>query len=238
LIELVRSTESTLTSIRKLAQLSIDQFSDKRFGEFFNRTITKDIEKTNQLLNSLLDYVRVTTPVRRTGTVHTLIEGVLKKHQTRLDGKKIHVSWEFEKDLPETTVPDEQLRYILDSVVQYALIVMPAKGNLEFQTKSVSLQSERADDQTWLEEDRKVIQVSVSFSGVEKPGESFGPGGAISVPEKGESLNFQLLLIDAIAKRNRGKMKVEADEKKAQTSIMLRFPAERRKIVYYPATCP
>jgi hypothetical protein len=221
-------------------QLSIDQFSDKRFGEFFYRTITKDIEKTNQLLNSLLDYVRVTTPLRRTGTVHTLIEGVLKKYRTRLDEKKIRVSWEFEKDLPETTVPDEQLRYILDSVVQYALTVMPGKGSLEFQTKSVPLQRERGDDQTWLEEDRKVIQLSVFFSGVEKPGEAFGPRGAISVPEKEESLNFQLLLIDAIAKRNHGKMKVEVevDEKKAKTSIMLRFPAERRKIVYYPANRP
>ncbi len=216
----------------------MDQFSDKRFGEFFSRTITKDIEKTNQLLNSLLDYVRVTTPIQRTGTVHTLIEGVLKKHQTRLDEKKIHVSWEFEKDLPETTVPDEQMRYILDSAVQYALTVMPAKGSLEFQTKSLSLQSERGDDRTWLEEDRKVIQVSVSFSGVEKPAGPFGPGKAISVPEKEENLNFQLLLIDAITKRNRGKMKVEADGNKGQTSIRLRFPAERRKIVYYPATRP
>ncbi len=200
--------------------------------------MTKDIEKTNQLLNSLLEYVRVTTPIQRTGTVHTSIEGVLKKNQPRLDEKKIHVSWEFEKDLPETTVPDEQLRYVLDAVVKYALTVMPANGSLAFQTKSMSLQSEWSDDQTWLEEDRKVIQVSVSFSGVGKPGESFGVGGVILIPEKEESLNFQLLLIDAIAQRNHGKMKVEADEKKAQTSILLRLPAERRKIVFYQATHP
>jgi hypothetical protein len=38
-----------------------------------------------------------------------------------------------------------------------------------------------------------------------------------------------------VVQRNRGTMRIEMDEKKAKTIISLRFPVERRKVVYYQA---
>ena len=34
----------------------------------------------------------------------------------------------FDMDLPETIVPDEQLRFILDSLLQYTIALMPSDG--------------------------------------------------------------------------------------------------------------
>ena len=49
------------------------------------------------------------TPVKKTNTVHTLIEKALKKHQLTLEQKKVKIFKRLEGDLPETTVPDEHL---------------------------------------------------------------------------------------------------------------------------------
>jgi hypothetical protein len=41
--------------------------------------------------------------------------------------------------------------------------------------------------------------------------------------------------VKEVVLQNYGMMKVESDEKKTKTLISVRFPVERRKIVYYQA---
>jgi hypothetical protein len=45
-------------------------------------------------------------------------------------------------------------------------------------------------------------------------------------------LDIALRLVDEIVQRNRGMMKFEEDEKKGKATISLRFPVERRKVIY------
>jgi hypothetical protein len=51
--------------------------------------------------------------------------------------------------------------------------------------------------------------------------------------QKEKILDLALRLVDEIVQRNRGMMKFEEDEKRAKATISLRFPVERRKMVYY-----
>ena len=51
--------------------------------------------------------------------------------------------------------------------------------------------------------------------------------------QKGEPLDLILRFVKEVVQRNQGMMKIEGDEKKAKTFISLRFPVERRKVVYY-----
>jgi hypothetical protein len=46
-------------------------------------------------------------------------------------------------------------------------------------------------------------------------------------------LDLILRFVKEVVQRNQGMMKIEGDEKKAKTFISLRFPVERRKVVYY-----
>ena len=55
----------------------------------------------------------------------------------------------------------------------------------------------------------------------------------IPAHQKERILDLALRLVDEIVQRNRGMMKFEEDEKKGKTTISLRFPVERRKMVYY-----
>jgi hypothetical protein len=49
---------------------------------------------------------------------------MISRYLVGFEKNRIKIVRDFEKDLPETIVPDEQLRFILDSVLQFAITSM------------------------------------------------------------------------------------------------------------------
>jgi len=229
-IELVERIKSSLGSIKNYTRISRGKFSDREIGEYYYRAVNEDIEKMNMVLNSLLDFVKVHTPIRKTNTVHNIMEEVLKKHKAKLEERGIKVFKKLEKDLPETVVPDEQLKYILNSLLQYAMAFTPSNWNLGLSTRSFILDKEGAQAEGLFNRDGRYIEISVVFQGRQRPSET-GPGMAATKRE--EAPDLILRFVKEVVLHNYGMMKIEADEKKTKTSISVRFPVERRKIVYY-----
>jgi light-regulated signal transduction histidine kinase (bacteriophytochrome) len=229
-IDLIHRIRNTLGSIRNYSQLSRGKFSDKEFGEYFYRAVTEDIEKIDMVLNGLVNYIKLNTPIRKTDTVHHFIEEVLKKHQGKLEEKGIKLFKKFEKDLPETIVPDEQLKYILNSVFQYALGSISPNLSMGFYTRSFVLEKEGSQGLALLQKDGRYIEISVVFMGYKKPAEQ---GAGSQGLQKEEPLDLILRFVKEVVQRNRGIMRIEVDEQKAKTFISLRFPVERRRVVYY-----
>lgn len=232
-IELIKYIKNSLTSISNLTQLSQGKFSDKEFGDYFKRLVIEDIEKIDLLLNNFLDYIKVNFTIKKTNTVHNIIEEVFKKHNARLEEKRIRIFKKFEKDLPEIIVPDEELRYILNSIIQYAMIWISIEGSIWCLTKSIITPSEMIEDQTLLKKDGKQVEITLIFTGYKKTKEQFSKIMAISDIQKGEPLDLELRLVNEIVKRNRGKMKFAVDEKNSKTFISLQFPEERRNVICY-----
>lgn len=228
--ELIQRIKNTLDSIRNYTQISRGKFSDKEFGEYFYRAVTEDIEKMDMVLNGLINYIKLNTPIRKTDTVHHLIEEVLRKHQSKLEQKGVKLFKRFEKDLPETIVPDEQLRYILNSVFQYALANILPHLSMGLSTRSFVLEKEVGEGSALFKKDGRYIEISVVFMGYKKTPEQ-GVGGPTL--QKEEPLDLILRFVKEVVQRNRGVMRIEADEKKSKTYIALRFPVERRKVIYY-----
>jgi nitrogen-specific signal transduction histidine kinase len=194
--------------------------------------VNEDIEKMNMVLNSLLDYIKVHTPIRKTNTVHNIMEEVLKKHQAKLDEKGVKVLKKLEKDLPETVVPDEQLKYIVSSLLQYAVALTPPNWNLGLSTRSLILDDEATEVQSLFKRAGKYIEISVVFPGHQRPSEPASEAAAIP---KEEASDLILRFAKDVVLHNHGMMNIEADEKKTKTLISVRFPVERRKVVYYQA---
>jgi signal transduction histidine kinase len=192
--------------------------------------VNEDIEKMNMVLNSLLDYIKVHTPIRKANTVHNIIEEVLKKHQAKLDEKGVKVLKKLEKDLPETVVPDEQLKYILSSLLQYAVALTPPNWNLGLSTRSLILDDVAAEVQSLFKRAGKYIEISVVFLGHQRPSEPASEAAAIP---KEEASDLILRFAKDVVLHNHGMMNIEADEKKTKTLISVRFPVERRKVVFY-----
>jgi nitrogen-specific signal transduction histidine kinase len=229
-IDLIQRIKSNLASIKNYTQISRGKFSDREFGEYYYRAVNEDIEKMNMVLNSLLDYIKVHTPIRKTNTVHNIMEEVLKKHQAKLDEKGIKVLKKLEKDLPETVVPDEQLKYIFSSLLQYAVALTPPNWNLGLSTRSLILDDETTEVQSLFKRPGKYIEISVVFPGHQRPSEPVS--GTATIPKE-EASDLILRFVKELVLHNHGMMNIEADEKKTKTLISVRFPVERRKVVYY-----
>ncbi len=227
-VELIQRIKNTLDSVKNYTQISRGKFSDKEFGEYFYRAVTEDIEKIDMVLNGLMNYIKLNSPIRKTDTVHRLIEEELKKYQSKLEAKGIKLFKKFEKDLPETIVPDEQLRYILNSILQYAVANISPNLSMAFYTRSFTLERE-GEGPDLLKKDGRYIEISLGFMGYRRPAEQ-ETGRTL---QKEEPLELILRFVKEVVQRNRGVMKIDADEKKGKTFISLRFPVERRKVVYY-----
>ncbi|MCJ7786546.1 MAG: hypothetical protein MUP41_21695 [Desulfobacterales bacterium] len=227
-IEMIDQFKDTLKNLRNLTKIFQDKYGDKESGSYLSRIISDDIKKIELVQNSLLNYIRINNPVTKANTVNTLIEEELRKYEVDLEEKKIRLFKTLEKNLPETAVPDDQLRYIVSCVLQYIMALIPTSGNLGVFTKNLVLQKEMGEDREW-----RFIEILIAYTGYKKPVEPFRSPSGISAHQKEKILELALKLVDEIVQRNRGTMKFEEDEKKAKATISLRFPVERRKVVYY-----
>jgi len=226
-------TKSRLESIQKLTQLSRDRLSDKELGKFLHRKITEDIQETDLLLSGLLNYFRVTAPVKRKATVNTLIEEVLKKYQAQFEGKGVKLLKKLEKDLPETIIPHMALRFILNSILQYAVISIPSHETFGLSARSF-VPKEPPAQQAFFGKEGRYVEIILFFTGSKNRGEPFEGVGENGAIQRDNSLDLILRMVDEMVRRNRGVMKFRVNEKEANFSVSLAFPAERRKTFYNP----
>jgi len=217
-IELVHHIRKILSSIKIFAKFSREKFRDVEFGKYFYRTMSDDIDKIDSMLEVFLNYVRVNTAIKKTNTVHSIIEEGLKNHITQIEDKEIKIIKKFEKDLPETIVHDEQLRFIFNSILDYAIASVHPNGAIGFLTKSFDIKKGTRATNTWSQEDGRYIEILIVFTGYKK---------------QEEGIELILRLIEELTEKNQGTMKFELNEKKSKTLIFFRFPIERRKVVYY-----
>lgn len=228
-LELIQRIEQSMESIKQVTQLSRGQFAGRTSGDQFYQVIREETEKVDLLLSSVQNYIKISSPVKKRDTVHKIIEETLKKHQAGIEEKKVRVLKKLEEGLPEIIAPDEHLRYIYDSLLQYALATIPPNGGIGFVTRPVFNQKESNAEHPHFVDEGKYIELLVLFDGYRETGRAHGTGLKDAFPKKKESLGIELRLIEEMVTRNLGRMTFEIDEKKRRTSISIKFPQERRK---------
>ena len=164
IIELAQFVKNSLGSVRNAAQLSRGKFNDAKFEEYFNRLVNDNLGKIDSVLEGFLNYIKMNTPVRKMNTVHRILEEVLKKYEAQLEEKKIKVLKKFEKDLPETIVHDEQLRYILHSLLRYTISSVSPNGSIIWLTKSFQIQKALTAEEAASEKEGRYVEIMVVFS--------------------------------------------------------------------------
>ena len=226
--------KSRLESIQKLTRLSQDKLSDRGFGEVLHRRITERIRESGLLLDSLLNYLRVTTPVKKKETVNILIGEVLRKNQAQLKEKEVRLFKKLEKDLPEIIIPEEPLRFVLKSILQYGVSSMPLHETLGFSTRSFFLQ-EPCPEQASFGKGGQYVEITLFFTGRQKLGQPLKQGTEGKGVQNEDRLDLLLKMVNELVRRNRGVMKLQGDETEAKLSISVEFPVERRRAFYHPS---
>jgi nitrogen-specific signal transduction histidine kinase len=232
LIEMAESIKKNLYSIYKISFLSFHKFDDAEFRKYSQKSVMKDVKRIDWLLNLLLNYISVNTPIVKRNTIHITLEKALERNEKILQAKNIRTTKKYDTDLPETFIHDELLRFILNSVLQYAIFSTPSGGSIGILTKSFILQEGPSDGKV-LSLERKFSEIRVVSSAHKDP---FEKGESLSEAldiKKDDWAHLILLLIKELLQRNEGMIEFQADEKKSRTFISLRLPGERRQVVYY-----
>ncbi len=233
-VELATHIKTTLGSIRTFTEFSQGRFKDQEFGNHFQKMVTEDIDRSEAELNCFLDYLKIRSPVPKANTIHLLLEELLRKNEKRLQDKKIKISKkQYEKDLPETMVHEEELRYILNWVLQYALTSVVPNGTIGFLTRSVENGEGKEDLKAPGSKERRYVEILIGFEGVEKPNDLARAALGLQAFHREAGNSFILPLVDEIVQKNHGIMKFRGDGEKRITQVSLVLPVERRRVVYY-----
>jgi len=233
LAELIHSIKNTLISIKSISVLSMDKFNDMEFRKYAQKNITDDIKKIDSVLNSLLNYIHINTPIIKTNTISLILEEVLEANEKQIQTKIIKIFKKCEKDLPETFIHDEQVRFILNSVLQYVILSTPMNGTIGFLVKSFDFQNGMSGKKTSSERNGGYIETAIGFTNEKESAEPSKDIPVKAAAQKEETLKLILQLVKEILQKNHGSMTYEVDPKKPRTLITLRFPTERRKVIYY-----
>jgi hypothetical protein len=121
----------------------------------------------------------------------------------------------------------------LNSLLQYAIPSIPLSGSIGFLTKSFDIQKETNGNRTLIQNNERYVEIMIVFSGYKRPTETFGSVLGVPAIQQEEAVELELRLIREIIQRNQGTIRFEVNEKKPRTLISLRFPIERRKVIYY-----
>jgi hypothetical protein len=220
-----------LLSLRARVEESRNRFSDEAFGDFFQRRVAGEIDEAALLMDCFIRVARTLTPVPKSDTIHLFLNEILKGDHGILEEKQIHLSKEFEEDLPETTLPDRHLRFVLDSILQYAFTAIPSRSGVRIVTKSSLAEKGPENDPNPAASGGKRLEIRVTLSGqgtrIDETGRTLRTS-----PFKTERFTpLELRLAEQMVRRNHGVMEFKADEETGETSILLRLPVERRKFL-------
>ena len=100
LVDLICTVRKSLDEVVNQTQIYEKEYSNNGLGECFFR-IRSDIAKIDFLFDNLLQYNKITTPIRKTNTVHNLIESVLKKYQPLFEKRETLIFRRFEEEFPK-----------------------------------------------------------------------------------------------------------------------------------------
>jgi hypothetical protein len=232
LIELVHSLKNILASLYHTTSLTLEKVEDTETKKHGHAQIKEDIKRIDSVLNTLLNFININTPIAKTNTLCTILEEVLEAHEKQLQNKNIKVIKRCEKDLPETFIHNEQVKFILHSILQYAMFSMLPNESMGLLMRSPDFHDVLESKKGPSENKGGYVEVLIGFNGsrvLSSPLENLS-----KIPEdQREATDLILILVGEILTKNRGRMMIETNGKRPNTLITLRFPVERRNVVYY-----
>jgi signal transduction histidine kinase len=232
LLEALRDIKKAVGSIYKIGLLSMEKSDNIEDREHSWKAMTQGFDQIVSIVNMLSSYINVTSPIVKKNTLHCILEEILESNEKELRARQIELKKTLGEELPETIFQDEQVRFILNLVLQYAILSTPSGGCIEIVTQLVD--TEKEQDLSSIDPLRnKYSEILISSSHPNHP--SNESRGAPEVPkiERDGTSHFILRLVRELIRRNQGMIDFQRDQMKSRTCISLKFPVERRRVFYY-----
>jgi hypothetical protein len=230
LVEMVHNIKNALASVYHATVLTMDKYDDMEIRKHSRTRVKEEIKKIDSVLNTLLNFINVNTPISKASALYVILEEILEASDKQLRQKDIKIYKKYENDLPDTFIHPEQVRFILHSALQYAILSTPSDQVIGFLMKSSDPNNGTGAENPSPENNRRYVEVMIGFDADGEPGNKSGNLSETKEDQNGMA-DLILRLAKDILERNHGTM-IET-RKRSETVLTLRFPIERRKVVYY-----
>jgi len=134
----------------------------------------------------------------------------------------------LEKNLPDAGVRVEELRFILNWILEYAIRSSVPNQSIGFVTRSLEAQGQN-ESKPSQQKGTKYIQIATILRDYEKPSRQIAIPPKTRTAQKEAEPSCILPLVKKIVQKNRGSLKVSADSE-GRLGISLILPIERRRV--------
>jgi PAS domain S-box-containing protein len=121
--------KNPLVSIKTFIQLLPKKYLDQEFRDSFSGVAAQEVEKINNLINQLLDFVRPYSLKLQPADLHELMNETLLLVESQLTEKKIKVMRQ-DVPVPETMVDRERMKQVLLNLILNSIDAVSENGNL------------------------------------------------------------------------------------------------------------
>ncbi len=127
---LAHEIRNPLSSIKTFVQLLPQKIDKPGFLEKFQRTVPRELNRINQLIEDLLDLARIPKYQFKKTSIKSLLEQTVNVTGEELQANKIYCRLEISNDIPPTRVDTNQLSKAFHNLMRNAVQAMPAGGEL------------------------------------------------------------------------------------------------------------
>lgn len=193
--------KNPLSSVRTCVQLLQEKYADDEFKEFFQSTVTKEVDRVNDLVEKL---VKLTQPLEvelNTEDAHSILDEVLSSFKNREIPKNIKISTQYQAELSKIKANRGELSKVLAYIIRNALEAMPEGGNLTILTGS----------------DTDFVKITVSDTGSGIPQEALENIWDPLFSTKNRGVGLGLPISQKIIAQHGGKIEVKSEPDKGAT---------------------
>ena len=128
--------KNPLSSMRTCVQLLKEKYEDEEFREFFQSTVTRDMDKVNDLIEKFVELTRPLELELSTQDVHSILDEVLSSLKNGEIPENIKLSTRYGASPSETEADRKELSKGLEYIIRNAVEAMAKGGSLTVSTLS------------------------------------------------------------------------------------------------------
>ena len=136
---LAHEIKNPLTAVKAFVQMFPERYERKDFREKFDRIVPRELDRVNELLESLLDLVRKPSLRIRALDTRQIIRQVLETLDPEAAKRNVAVTSPDKKGLPQVMADESYLVRALHNLVLNAVQAMPGGGQLTVKAGAGSL---------------------------------------------------------------------------------------------------
>ncbi len=218
---LAHEIRNPLSAIKTFVQLLPRKIDNAVFLEKFNRTVPRETERINQLVEELLELSRFPKYHFTPTDMAILLRDVVDMHWADIEHHQIDRSLNFTDDLPQIGADANQLMKAFHNLVQNAVQAMPSGGRLQI---TAVYAAGDGDNKTEAEAGELVVTVEDEGCGIssEKINNIFDP--FFTTKDTGTGLG--LAISHKVITEHGGKITVKSEVGKG-TTFTVRLPGLR-----------